>query len=339
MSFTITNQRNQSQFEARTDETILDAALRDNRIYPYGCRSGTCGACKSILVSGEVDYGEYQDFALNDADKADGKLLLCQAVPLDDVTIDVEEVLTGQGIQIKMLPCRVNKIDKLANDVVRLYLGLPKTQEFNFIAGQYIDIILKDGQRRSFSIGNLPDAAKQEGIEIHVRHVPGGHFTPRVFQSLKERDLLRFEGPFGTCFLQTEPEKPIIMIAGGTGFSPIKGLIEQAMEKDPQYQIHLFRGARDEQDLYLDQLVKKWQQQYPGLNYTPVVSEPNNQSWSGATGFVHQTVAASFASFANFDVYASGPPIMVDAVRTALLEKGMKEENYRFDSFDFAPRG
>lgn len=335
MSFSVTNQRNKTCFTTNAGETILDAALRDGRVYPYGCRSGVCGVCKSDLISGEVDYGEHEDFALSDEEKAQGKVLLCQAIPLQDVVIDVEEIITGANIQIKMLPCRVGRIERAAKDVIQLFLTLPKTQAFNFIAGQYIDIVLKDGQRRSFSIANLPQQALQQGLELHIRHVADGHFTARVFDSMKERDLLRFEGPFGTYFLQSEADKPIIMIAGGTGFAPIKGLFQQAVAQNPNHDIHLFWGARDRQDLYMDDLIKQWVKTYPNLKYTPVLSD-NTNDWQGDSGFVHEIVSKTYANFAKYDVYASGPPIMIDAVRDRLLEKGMNPERFFFDSFEFA---
>ena len=338
MAFKVTNQRNDSSFETNPDETILDAALRDNRIYPYGCRSGVCGACKSTLVSGTVNYGDYEDFALPEEEREQGKLLICQAIPLEDVVIDVEEVMTGTSIQIKMLPCRVGKLEHLAADVVRIYLALPKTQDFNFIAGQYIDIVLKDGQRRSFSIANLPGEVADQGIEIHVRRVDDGHFTPRVFDAMKERDLLRFEGPFGTYFLQSEPQTPLLMIAGGTGFSPIKGLIQSALEQNPEQSIHLFWGARDEQDLYLNELAQSWAEEYAGVQYTPVLSDTVSDSWEGETGFVHEAVCRAYPSVEGFDIYASGPPIMVDSVRDSLKTRGLNPERFFFDSFDFAPR-
>ena len=338
MPFTVTNQRNSESFPANPDESILDAALRDNRIFPYGCRSGVCGACKCDLVSGSVDYGDYEDFALSEEEKASGKMLICQAVPQEDVVIDVDEVMSGQNIQIKILPCRVGKLERLAEDVVRLYLVLPKSQEFNYIAGQYIDILMKDGQRRSFSIANQPLVSKEEGLELHIRHVPGGHFTPRVFESMKERDLLRLEGPFGTYFLQTEVDRPIIMVAGGTGFSPIKGLIEHAMGENPNYNIHLFWGARDQQDLYLDDLARDWVEKYPNFKYTPVLSESTSSEWNGATGWVHEKVVDTYESFDDFDVYASGPPIMIDAVRDSLSARKMLIEHFYFDSFDYAPQ-
>ena len=338
MPIEVTNQRNDGRFTVHPGETILDAALRDNRIFPYGCRSGVCGACKSTLVSGKVDYGEYEEATLTDEEIAQGKVLLCQAVPLEDVVIDVEEVMSGQNIRIKMLPCRVARLEKLADDVMRVFLRLPKSQEFNFIPGQYIDIIMKDGQRRSFSIANLPQQAIDEGLELHIRHVPDGHFTPRVFNAMRERDLLRLEGPFGTYLLQSEADRPIIMIAGGTGFSPIKGLVQQALNDHPEQRIHLFWGARDEQDLYLTKLAEQWAREHKNFVYTPVLSEATSNQWQGAAGWVHDAVLAAYEHFADVDVYASGPPPMIEAVRDGLTAMGMRPERFFFDSFTYAPR-
>jgi len=334
---TVTNRRNAGQFTVRAGETILDAALRDNRIFPYGCRSGMCGACKSTLVDGRVDYGDYEDSALTDAEIAAGKLLLCQATPRGDVVIDVEEIRAGENIRIKNMPCRVEKLTRLADDVMQVFLRLPKTQEFNYIPGQYIDILLKDGARRSFSIANLPQRAADEGLELHIRHVPGGHFTPQVFAALRTRDLLRFEGPFGVYFLQPEVDRPIIMVAGGTGFAPIKALIQQALGDHPGRAIHLFWGARDAPDLYLHDLAQAWARAHPNFQYTPALSESSAADWRGARGWVHETVLARYAGFDAHDVYASGPPVMVDAVRDGLQARGMRAERFFFDSFTYAP--
>lgn len=343
MPFTVTNRRNQSAFTANPGETILDAALRDKRVFPYGCRNGACGACKSTLAAGKVDYGEYEEFALSGEEIAQGKVLLCQAVPLEDVVIDADEIMSGQDIQIKMLPCRVMRMEKAAKDVMRVFLMLPKSQEFNFIPGQYIDIILKDGKRRSFSVANLPQRAREEGLELHIRHVPDGHFTPRVFNAMRERDLLRFEGPFGTYFLREDEARPMIMVAGGTGFAPLKALIEQALEADPARRIHFFWGARDAQDVYMHARAEEWARARENFCYTPVLSAPppadnGKDDWRGARGWVHESVLAAYDDFAIYDVYASGPPVMVDAVRDGLGAKGMRAERFFFDSFTYAPR-
>ena len=341
MSFEVTNRRNDNRFTVNSGETILDAALRDSRIFPYGCRSGVCGACKSTLVAGQVDYGEYEDATLTDEEIAQGKLLLCQAVPLEDVVIDVEEIVSGQNIRIRMLPCRVARLEKLAHDVMQVFLRLPKSQEFNFMPGQYIDIIMKDGQRRSFSIANLPQQAGEEGLELHIRHVPDGHFTPLVFNAMRERDLLRLEGPFGAYLLQPqadEPDRPMIMVAGGTGFSPIKGLVQQALGDNPAQRIHLFWGARNAQDLYMNEVAEAWARAHQNFAYTPVLSESTDPHWRGANGWVHEAVLAGYENFDGMDVYASGPPVMIDAVRDGLIAAGMRPERFFFDSFTYAPR-
>jgi len=338
MAATVTNRRNAGRFTVRAGETILDAALRDNRIFPYGCRNGMCGACKSDLVAGEVDYGAFEDAALTADEIARGKLLLCQAIPRGDVTIDVDEIRAAADIRIKNMPCRVEALNRLAADVMQVFLRLPKTQEFNFIPGQYIDIILKDGARRSFSIANLPARTADEGLELHIRHVPDGHFTPTVFNALRARDLLRLEGPFGVYFLQPEVERPIIMVAGGTGFAPIKALIQQALGEAPGRAIHLFWGARDAPDLYLDALARTWAAAHPNFRYTPALSEAAPADWPGATGWVHEAVLAKYADFTAHDVYASGPPVMVDAVRDALTARGLRDDRFFFDSFTYAPR-
>lgn len=337
MPIEVTNQRNDSRFTANPGETILDAALRNNRIFPYGCRSGVCGACKSTLVSGKVDYGKYEESTLTAGEIARGKLLLCQAIPLEDVVIDTEQVMSGHNIRIRMLPCRVARLTQLSHDVMQVFLRLPKSQEFNFIPGQYIDIVMKDGQRRSFSIANLPRQADEEGLELHIRHVPNGRFTPKVFNAMRERDLLRLEGPFGAYLLQSDTDRRMIMIAGGTGFSPIKGLVQQALGNNPAQRIHLFWGARDEQDLYMNELAEKWSQAHENFAYTPVLSE-STSDWRGADGWVHDAVLASYDNFDDVDVYASGPPVMIDAVRDELGAMGMRAERLFFDSFTYAPQ-
>lgn len=338
MTFTITNRSNDSSFPAQAGETILDAALRDNRVFPYGCRNGMCGACKCELLQGEVDYGLFEDTVLTPDEVAAGKLLLCQARPQTDVVIQAEELLIGANLRIRMLPCRVSRLEHAARDVIIMHLALPKTQEFSFLPGQYIDIVLRDGQRRSFSIANLPEEIPRDGLELHVRQVPGGHFTPRVFEALRVRDILRFEGPFGTYFLQSEPQTPLLMIAGGTGFSPIKGLVRQSLKECPDRRIHLFWGARDEQDLYLDGLVREWADRFPCLTYTPVLSDGHSGQWQGLCGFVHEAVLDCYDDVSGHDVYASGPPVMVDRVRETLQARGLEGARFFFDSFEFAPR-
>ena len=336
MTFTVTNQRNQSEFDVAPGETILEGALRNNLIFPYGCRNGACGACKCKLIDGSVDYGQFESYALTEEEISSGQMLICQATPKENVVIDVEQIMAGQSIRIKTMPCRVAKLERVASDVMVLNLQLPNTQTFDYIPGQYLDIIMKDGQRRSFSIANLPEQSKQEGLELHVRLVQDGEFTPRVFESMRERDLLKFEGPFGTYFMQSEPGTPIIMIAGGTGFAPIKALIEQTLAANPDFSIHLFWGARDQQDLYLNDLPENWQSEYSNFSYTPVLSESKDDSWQGENGWVHEAVIRQYPDFTNYHVYASGPPVMIDAIRTEFGKRNLSTDRFFFDSFEYA---
>lgn len=334
MSFTITNQQTGSSFKAEGDDTILDAALKSNLVFPYGCRSGVCGACKCQIISGEIEYGPHEDFALTEEEANEGMALICCAKAVSDVVLDSREISAEKRVTIKMLPCRVSTINTLCDDVKQVFLQLPKTQNFEFINGQYIDIILKDGQRRSFSVANSASEAQLEGLELHVRLIPDGYFTPRIFNSMKARDVLRFEGPFGTYIWQSTADTPILMIATGTGFAPIKALIQQSLAENPEQQIHLFWGGRLIKDLYMLELVQQWEQDYPNFKFTPVLSQ--QQDWDGAKGYVQDAVLATYDNIAPFDVYASGSPVMIHSLRESLGQNGMKNDHFFFDSFEFS---
>lgn len=337
MTYTITNEQNQSSYTANEGETILAAALRNGHMYPYGCQAGVCGACKASIISGKVDYGMSDPSTLTNEEKSAGKCLLCQGTPKSDLVISVNEIEVAQSIEIKTLPTRVNEKNLLADDVVQLFLTLPKTQTFNFLAGQYINIQLKDGKTRSFSIGNNSSSVQDNGLELHIRIVPEGHYSPYVLNHLKVKDILRIQGPFGTYFLRTDEQRPIIMVAGGTGFAPIKGLIEEALEINHNQAIHLFWGARAKADLYLDDLAQQWAEEHAHIQYTPVLSEPKDEdNWQGETGFVHEAVARAYDDVSAYSVYASGPPIMTDSVQAALIEKQLDTDYYHSDAFDYA---
>ncbi len=335
MPNTVTNARNNASFIVDKDETVLAAALRNGHVFAYGCQMGLCGDCKTDLVSGEIDYGDYDESTLTEDEKADGKILLCQAKANSDIVIDAEELTIAEGIEIKTLPTRINELNVLADDVMQVFLRLPNTQTFNFLPGQYIHLLLQEGKQRSFSIANLPDNAKENGIELHLRLVPGGFYTPRFFSDAKLKDIIRIQGPFGTYYLRKEDERPIIMVAGGTGFAPIKGLIEDAIDSGLEQPIHLFWGARASQDLYMDELCQSWAKQHDNIQYTPVLSEPD-ADWQGASGFVHETVLASYPDLSNHCAYVSGPPIMIDAVTAGAVKNGLNQELLYTDSFDYA---
>lgn len=337
MSFQTTLQPSGHQFPNETNETVLEAALKHGYTLPYSCRDGVCGACKGQVLSGEVDHGQSAPHALSDAEKAAGMALFCCAKPLSDVTIACREVNAVKDIQVKTLPCRVHKMEKVAEDVMVLKLKLPANERLQFMAGQYVDILQKDQKPRSFSIANAPH--NDEFLELHVRNIAGGVFTHYVFNALKERDIMRFKGPLGTFFLREDSERPIIMVASGTGFAPIKAMMEHALYIGVTRPIHFYWGARKLADLYLLDLAKQWEKQ--GIQFTPVLSEPlPEDAWQGRTGFVHEAVMADYADMSGFDVYSCGAPVVVEAShRDFTTQRGLPNEAFYSDAFTFTPKG
>lgn len=332
----------QKQFECEVDDTILSAALRANVILPYGCKDGACGSCKAELLEGEVDYGTYQARALSEDERVRGKVLTCCAKPLSPIKLKVRE-LSGLGdIPVKKMPCRLQSIDKPAADVAVLKLQLPANEVLQFNAGQYIEFMLRDGTRRSYSLANAP--YQEGGIELHIRHMPGGVFTDHVFSTMKEREILRFEGPLGTFFLREDSTKPVILLASGTGFAPIKSLIEQAFFKNSTREFVLYWGARTMADLYMQDLPEQWALDHGNFKFVPVLSEATAAcNWQGRTGFVHRAVMEDFPDLSRHQVYACGAPIVINSAQrdfTALC--GLPEDEFYADSFtsmaDSTPR-
>lgn len=322
-------------FNVENHETILEAALRQGVSLPYGCRDGACGACRGKVISGEVDLGNYQSRALSEQDRAAGYALFCCARPRTDVHIEAREVVGANDLQIKTLPCRVEKIDKL-HDVAILTLKLPVSERLQFRAGQYIDILLKEGRKRSFSIANAPH--DDTYLELHIRLQPGGTFSEYVFHHMKPREVLRFRGPLGTFFLREDSDKPIIFIASGTGFAPIKGIIEHTIHRGIQRPMVLYWGARTKADLYMLGLAEQWQRELAHFSFVPVLSEPlSSDHWQGRTGFVHQAVLDDFQSLAGHEVYACGAPVMVEAAhKTFIQERSLAEDEFFSDAFTLA---
>ncbi len=338
MPYQITLKNSGHQFQVAEHETILDAALREKgSVLPYGCRNGTCGSCMGTILSGEVSYPDGRPPALSEREQAEGKALLCQARPRSDLVIEAREIKAGQDIAVRTLPCRVERRELLAPDVMRLFLKLPNTERLQFLAGQYVDILLADGRRRGFSLANPPHA--DDFLELHVRHVPGGFFTGYVFERMKDKALLRFQGPLGTFFLREDSPRPILLIGGGTGFAPLKGMLEHAFHIGLDRPLHLYWGARARADLYLDELPRRWEEEYPNFRYTPVLSEPRPEdSWEGRTGWVHEAIAADYPDLSGYDVYMSGPPPMIEAAKVAFVTRGLAADQLFYDSFEFAPR-
>ena len=336
MAFQVSIQPSQHRFQARPDETILEAALRQGLTLPYGCRGGVCGSCRGRVLSGEVEHGKAQLDALSEAERAAGLALFCCAMARSDLSIESKEVRSLADIPVKTLPARVQKLTLAAPDVMLIELRLPANERLQFLAGQYVDILLTQGKRRAFSIANAPH--EDALLQLHVRHTPGGQFTGHVFNTMKERDILRLRGPQGSFFLRSESVKPMLLVAGGTGFAPVKAMVQQAISEENKRPIHVYWGGRTRADLYLLQLAETWPTEHGQLRFVPVLSEPlADQDWRGRTGLVHQAAMADHPDLTGFQAYVCGSPAMVAAARRDfLLRCRLPAEEFFADSFDFA---
>ncbi len=336
MTFITTIQPSGHHFPIEANETILEAALKHGYTLPYSCRDGVCGACKGQVVSGQVDYGKYQEHALSEAEKAAGMALFCCAKPQSDLVVECHEVNAVKDITVKTIPCRVQKMEQRAPDVMVLSLKLPANERMQFLAGQYIDILLKDQKPRSFSLANAPH--DDEFLELHIRNITGGAFTHHVFEEMKERDILRFMGPLGTFFLREDSDKPIIFVASGTGFAPIKAIIEHALYIGIKRPMHFYWGARKLADLYMLDKAAEWEKS--GIKFTPVLSDaPPEDAWQGRTGFVHSAVLDDYRDLSAHDVYVCGAPVVVEAAhRDFTSKRGLPNEAFYSDAFTFAPK-
>lgn len=336
MAFNVTLKQSGRQFQAEAEETLLAAALRQNVHLPYGCKNGACGSCKGQIVQGQVEQRPHAASALSNDERTRRLALLCCATAQCDLEIDVREIAGVDGVQVKKLPCRVNAIERKADDVVVLKLQLPANERLQYLAGQYIEFILKDGSRRSYSMASAPH---EEGpVELHIRHMPGGKFTDHVFNTMKEREILRFEGPLGTFFLREDSEKPIVLLASGTGFAPIKAIIEHARHSNFTRPMRLYWGARQKKDIYMFELAEQWASEIPNFKFIPVLSEPaDGDAWSGRTGFVHRAVAEDLPDLSGHQVYACGAPVMVEsAQRDFTAHHGLPADEFYADSFTSA---
>ncbi len=333
MSYQVTIQPSGHTIEVEKEEPILDAALRKGVSFPYGCRSGVCGTCLGQVLEGKVSYPDGLPIGLSEEDHEEGSALFCQAVAESDLLIEVAEIEAIGEIEVKTLPVKVASLRKLSPDVMEVLLKLPETERLQFLAGQYIDILLSMGKKRAFSLANAP--FNDEYLELHIRHVEGGMFTGQVFNELKEKSLLRIEGPHGSFFLR-DTDRPKILMGGGTGFAPLKGMIEQLIQESNQAPVYLYWGVRSKVDLYHQGLAEKWAFQHENIHFIPVLSEPEKEdNWQGATGFVHNAVTKDFPDMSGFDVYMSGPPVMVEAGVAAFKDAGLNADHMYSDSFEY----
>ena len=339
MNFTVTVQPSGRAFEVQRDEPLLSAAIRQGVGLPYGCRDGACGSCKSQLVTGRVIHGAHQHKALSEAEEAAGFILTCCATPQTDCTVLARSVPGAGEFAVLKMPSRVISIARPSADVALLRMQLPANQRFQYHAGQYIEFILAGGARRSYSMANAPGRLGQPpAIELHIRHLPGGVFTDSVFGTLKAKDILRLEGPFGSFFLRNEARdqaRPMILLASGTGFAPVKALIEQLQDLGQQRPATLYWGCRSRADLYLHDWALQAEADHPWLRYIPVLSEPSaSDPWTGRTGLVHQAVMADWPDLSGHQVYACGAPVMVESAQRDLVQRcGLPADDFLADAF------
>ncbi|MBI1906998.1 MAG: CDP-6-deoxy-delta-3,4-glucoseen reductase [Rhodocyclales bacterium] len=336
MQFLISTDPDQLKFSATEDESVLEAALAAGLLLPHGCRDGACGACKARIVHGEIEQGEVADSALSDAERAAGYALLCKARARSDLVIKVRGVSRGGDIAPQKMPCRVQDMRRLADDVMMVTAKLPASHNFRFHPGQYIDVLLPDGRRRSFSIANAPH--DNDHLELHIRRVPNGYFTGQVFNELKARDILRIEGPLGSFFLREERDRPIVLLAGGTGFAPIKSIVEHVIATGIERDLMLYWGARMREGLYMHELGCSWEKTLRGFRYVPVLSEATaSDAWTGRCGLVHEALMADIPDLSGHDVYACGAPAMIEAARHELSTRcNLAPDAFFADAFTFA---
>ena len=337
MTFQVTIAPSQHQFTVTAEQTVLDAALAAGILLPYSCRSGACSTCKAKIVSGTIQPVPSAEVVLSPEEREAGYTLLCQARATSDLVVESREIRLASDIQVRKLPSRVTSISRPAADVAVLQLQLPATETFKFYAGQYVELILKDGKRRSYSMANPPHSAT--ALELHIRHLPGGLFTDHVFgvgaTQMKEREILRIEGPLGSFFLREDSQLPIVMVASGTGFAPIKAIIEHMVHQDIKRPVTLYWGGRRPCDLYMHALAQSWAATIPNFSYVPVVSDAlSEDAWTGRTGFVHKAVMEDFPNLSGYQVYACGAPIVVDSARRAFVAQcHLPDEAFFADSF------
>ena len=333
MSFTISVQPSGRSFTAEPGEAILAAGIRQGIGLPYGCKDGACGSCKCRMLEGSVVHGEHQAKALSAEEEAAGMILTCCGVAQSDLVLESRQVTDAGAFPVKKMPTRVSLMERKSHDVILLRLQLPTNDAFLYHAGQYIEFILRDGARRSYSMANAPGVGT--GVELHIRHMPGGKFTDHVFGAMKEKEILRVEGPFGSFFLREDSDKPIVLLASGTGFAPIKAVIEQMQQKGITRPAVLYWGGRRPADLYLHDWVQAKLAEMPNLKYVPVISDAlPEDAWSGRTGFVHRAVLQDFPDLSGHQVYACGAPIVVDSAQTDFVTKsGLPADEFYADSF------
>ncbi len=331
--------KSDKSFSAAPGRSLLDAALDAGLRVPHSCKGGNCGACRARLLRGEVDYPAGPPLGLADSEAAAGHILLCRAHARSDLELELDEIRPAGAALVKRLPCRIERVVHLSHDVVGLHLRLPAAEEFQFEAGQYVDVLLSGGRRRSFSIASPPHDARP--LELHVRRAAGGEFSERVFGANVERMLLTIEGPYGQLVVRDTGDPsavraPLLLVGGGTGVAPLISILRHFIDNGVERDMALYWGVRSERDLYAHEVLLDLARRAGRLRYVPVLSEPG-ADWAGRRGWVHQAVIDDFARLDQHEILASGPPAMIEAVRRDFAARGARGDRVRCDSFDYAP--
>jgi NAD(P)H-flavin reductase/ferredoxin len=319
-------------FEARQGQSLLDAAAEHGIELPYSCRKGVCGNCRGRVLEGQLIPGT-EGGGHETGIQAPDEHLFCRAQAASDLLIAPREWRPVEIGARKIHTVRVFRNELVASDVSKLTLRLANGVRAKFAAGQYLQVVLPDGQRRAFSMANAPH--DNDHVQLHIRHMSNGGFTATVVPELKKGDTLQVELPHGDFCLRAASARPLLFIAGGTGFAPIKSMIDSLLKTRSARPITLFWGARNPLGIYATEVIAKWQKLRPDLRFEPVISDPIEASaWPGCRGLVHETILESFASVKDYDVYACGAPIMVQATRHSLQTlRGLPAEQFFSDSF------
>ncbi|MDO8343769.1 MAG: FAD-binding oxidoreductase [Cellvibrio sp.] len=318
---------NNKQFQCATDTNLLDAAKAAGLVLEHSCRTGRCSACKTLQLSGESRVLQAEE-SLSDEERKAGYILTCCRSAITEIELDTEDMGLLADIKVQTMPCKIDSINSLAPDVMQIVLRLPPKNAFNYLPGQYINVIAPNGTRRSYSIANAKNESGK--IELHIRQVTAGVMSNFWFNSAKTNDLLRFEGPHGSFCFHEKPGKNIIFLATGTGIAPIKSMLE-ALSADPislqQKNLFLYWGGRTFSDIY-------WQPEFPALplEFRPTLSRTDNQ-WGGRHGYVQNAVVTDELDLGNSIVYACGSNQMIQSAKKLLINKGLNPKHFFADAF------
>lgn len=320
-------------FSVTEQQPVLSAALLAGLPLPHSCRSGRCGSCRARLLEGRVEYPGAAPLGLSPLETREGYVLLCQALARSDLLVEARPLHSAALAEIKTLRGRIERRAQLAPDVVQLLLRVPAAESLEFQAGQYLDVLLEGGLRRSYSVANAPTAGSQ--LELHVRQVPGGAFSETLLGNLRAGAMLKIEGPLGR-FVYQGSAAPVIFIAGGTGFAPIKAMLGQALRETAPRDLHLYWGARTASGIYEAALLREWTDRHARLKVHTVLSDTGAVGAAQRAGWVHEAVLEDHPSLAAFDIYAAGPPAMIAAIERSFPARGVSPQQLHLDSFDYA---